>query len=177
MANTDATLAAAAREAWKAKGASTALAAPIKQRNAVAAKMSARPLSPMVMDFEVEGWLMRILAAKTHRQQPRCDKMLIDRDQARFAQGKQIAKNAHAGSGGQRSIAWSRANATDHEQKSIVRLKRRGQSFAVSASALRISARAMMPASPSSPSITGILRRRCSTISCRTRVKRVSGRT
>ena len=42
--------------------ASTALAAPIRQRKAVAAKNAAKPLSPMVIDFELGDWLMRNLS-------------------------------------------------------------------------------------------------------------------
>ncbi|BAL78431.1 hypothetical protein S23_52370 [Bradyrhizobium cosmicum] len=60
--NTAAMLAAAPSAAWKANGASSALAAAITQRKAVTANTTARPLSPMVMDFEMEGWLMRILS-------------------------------------------------------------------------------------------------------------------
>ncbi|GAB9073982.1 hypothetical protein BDS110ZK4_07740 [Bradyrhizobium diazoefficiens] len=78
MQNTAATLAAALSAAWKAKGASSALAAAITQRKAVAANTTARPLSPMVMDLEMEGWLMRILSERTQRQKPHSPSRGID---------------------------------------------------------------------------------------------------
>jgi hypothetical protein len=38
------------------------LAAPTAQRKAVTINIAAKPLSPMVMDFELEAWLMRVLS-------------------------------------------------------------------------------------------------------------------
>jgi len=58
MQNTAATLAAALSAAWKAKAVSSALADAITQRKPVTANIAARPLSPMVMDLEMEGWLI-----------------------------------------------------------------------------------------------------------------------
>jgi hypothetical protein len=40
-----------------------AFAAPIMQRKAVTVNITAKPLSPMVMDFELEAWLMRVLSS------------------------------------------------------------------------------------------------------------------
>jgi hypothetical protein len=51
IAKAAARLAAAPREAWKAKAVSKALAAAIKQRNAEAQKNAARPASPLVIHF------------------------------------------------------------------------------------------------------------------------------
>jgi hypothetical protein len=50
---TDARLAAQASDAWKANAVSSAIAAAKRQRNAVAAKIIARPASPSVIDFAV----------------------------------------------------------------------------------------------------------------------------
>src|SRR5512139_1552036 len=81
MTKTAAALAAALREAWKANGASSALAAAITQRKAVTANNAARPLSPMVIDLEMEGWLMRILSERTRGQKPHPRSRGIDRNQ------------------------------------------------------------------------------------------------
>ncbi|MGY3294186.1 hypothetical protein ACVWWP_007253 [Bradyrhizobium sp. LM3.6] len=78
MQNTAARLAAALSAAWKAKGASSALADAIKQKKAVTANTTARPLSPGVMDLERAGWLMRILSERTHRQKPHSPSRGID---------------------------------------------------------------------------------------------------
>src|SRR5262245_41207679 len=51
MANTDATLAAAAREEWNANDVSSAVAAPTRLRKAGTASAMARPPSPSVMDL------------------------------------------------------------------------------------------------------------------------------
>jgi hypothetical protein len=46
------------------------------------AKMAARPLSPMVMDFELEAWLMRILSQGHESKQSHSHWVRFDRDQA-----------------------------------------------------------------------------------------------
>src|SRR5581483_466223 len=66
MKNTAARLAAALSPAWKAKGASSALAEAITQRNAVTANTTAKPLSPGVIDFEIEGWGIADSRLKEH---------------------------------------------------------------------------------------------------------------
>src|ERR1700757_4452212 len=72
MTKTAAMLAAALSDAWKANGASSALAAATTPRKAQTANTTARPLFPTVMDLEMEGWLMRILSeehgARNHIQ-------------------------------------------------------------------------------------------------------------
>ncbi len=78
MQKTAARLAAALSAAWKAKGASSALAEAITQRKAVTANTTARPLSPDVMDLEMEGWLMRILSERTQGQKPHSPSRGID---------------------------------------------------------------------------------------------------
>src|SRR3954470_13410959 len=67
MTKTAARLAAALSAAWNAKGASSALAEAITQRKAVTANTTARPLSPMDMDLETEGWLIADSLSKEHR--------------------------------------------------------------------------------------------------------------
>src|SRR4051794_8084255 len=66
MQKTAARLAKAPSAAWKAKGASSALAEAITQRKAVTANRTARPLSPDVMDFEMEGWFIADSLSKEH---------------------------------------------------------------------------------------------------------------
>src|SRR5450631_4559166 len=62
MTKTIARLAAALSEAWNANGASTAFAAPTMQRKALNAKKNVKPLSPIVINFELAAWLMRVLS-------------------------------------------------------------------------------------------------------------------
>jgi hypothetical protein len=62
MTKTTARLAAALSEAWNANGASTAFAAPTMQRKALNAKKNVKPLSPIVINFELAAWLMRVLS-------------------------------------------------------------------------------------------------------------------
>jgi hypothetical protein len=78
MPKTTAKLAAALSAAWKAKAESSALAEAITQRKAVTANTIARPLSPDVIDLEMEGWLMRILSERTRRQKPHSTSRRID---------------------------------------------------------------------------------------------------
>ncbi|GEC49431.1 hypothetical protein BJA01nite_70730 [Bradyrhizobium japonicum] len=66
MPKTTATLAAALSAAWKANGVSSALAAAITQRKAATANTTARPLSPAVIDLEMEGWGIADSLSKEH---------------------------------------------------------------------------------------------------------------
>src|SRR4051812_29147528 len=86
MQNTAARLAAALSAAWKAKGASTALAAAITQMKAVTANTTARPLSPVVIDLEMEGWLIADSLSKEHaaRNHIRPRGELIEIKESRF---------------------------------------------------------------------------------------------
>ena len=52
----------AAQNVCVTAGCNQAFAAAIMQRKAVAAKTPVKPASPVVMDFELEAWLMRILS-------------------------------------------------------------------------------------------------------------------
>ena len=55
-----------------------ALAEAMTQKKAVTANTTAKPLSPMVIDFEMEGWLMRILSERTQGQKPHSPSRGID---------------------------------------------------------------------------------------------------
>src|SRR5665811_2296123 len=51
------------------------------QRKAVTANTTAKPLSPMVMGFELEAWLMRVLSQGHKSKQPQPRQTRFDRDQ------------------------------------------------------------------------------------------------
>src|SRR3954447_15559661 len=182
MKKTDAALAAAASEAWNAKAVSSAFAAAKTHRKAVTAKVSDRPLSPMVMDF-VEDALMRNLAERTRAQQPQSFTRGIDRNQRRdrFAAKEPecctTKRVPGAGAVAHRHMARTQGarGAWTAYQAPTIRSER--QSLAAAASARTMSSRAMIPTKRLSPSVTGRLRMRCSTISCSTRVSFVSGLT
>jgi hypothetical protein len=73
-----------------------AFAAPIMQRKAVTVNNTAKPLSPMVMGFELEAWLMRILSWAHQSKQPQSRRARFDRDQLGSVGGIGTKPDKHA---------------------------------------------------------------------------------